>query len=92
MTQFTSQRTWYQETTPDSPGMYLVQIHQLEECIPPAGPEDMYIIDLGGEFISLAHWDGTRWDNIIIDDFISTDDSDPIFLIDAWASRGVSSF
>ena len=30
MTQFTSQKTWYQETTPDSPGMYLVQIHQLE--------------------------------------------------------------
>ena len=91
MEQFTLQKTWYQETTPDSPGMYLVQIHQLEEFIPPAIPEDPLIIDLGGDFISLAHWDGTSWDNIIIDDIISTDDADPIFLIDAWANRGIGS-
>lgn len=91
MTQFTSQKTWYQETTPDSPGMYLVQIHQLEEYIPPVAPEDPFIIDLGGDFISLAHWDGTRWDTIIIDDIISTEDSDPVFLVDAWTDRGVSS-
>ena len=89
MAHFTTSKTWYQGTTPVDAGMFLVQVQQLEESFSLDDPGKQLITDPGREYVSLAHWSGERWDNIIIDECISTDDANPTFIIKAWAHRDI---
>ena len=89
MAQFTASKIWNQVTTPDAEGLFLVQVQQLEESFPSDDPNEPLITDQGREYISLAHWNGGRWDSIIIDEVISTDDGNPAFIIKAWTDRNI---
>lgn len=90
MAHFTESITWHRNISPNTLGTYLVQVHQLEEIIPSTDTAEPFIVDPEKEYISLAHWDGKRWDNIIIDNCISTDDANPSFRIKAWSGRNIS--
>lgn len=75
------------QTPPKEEGCYLVVVRQTPEVTVPETELDSFILDLGGNYYSIAHWDGEEWDEIYYDNIIPSMQERDAFRVYLWADR-----